>query len=29
MGKTLDQIEDYAGALSEFVEAYQRAEGNR
>jgi hypothetical protein len=29
MGKTLDQIEDYAGTLSEFVEAYQRAEANR
>ena len=29
MGKTLDQIEDYAGTLSEFVEALRRAEGNR
>jgi methyl-accepting chemotaxis protein len=29
MGKTLDQIEEYAGTLSEFVEAYQRAEANR
>jgi hypothetical protein len=29
LGKTLDQIEDYAGTLSEFVESMRRAEGSR